>query len=79
LPTPAGRPNAVQQQFFARLGGVTTTYAYDPAGDVVDLQPAAEAPVLQWLIDSHFTATEWRIRESAHHARTKTVRRETSN
>lgn len=63
------------RQFFARLGGITQSYAFDPTRDVLKLQPASGVPVLQWLIDSNYRPQEWAIREDAHHARSKTFRR----
>lgn len=72
LPTTAP---AKRQVFFARLGGFTRSYAFDPARDLLTVSSSATAPVLQMLLDSGFTATQWSIREDAQHARSKTYRR----
>jgi hypothetical protein len=61
--------------FFARLKGDTRTYPFLPGEDVVKISPAPGAEVLQALIDSRFTATEWAVRESAAHGKSKTYRR----
>ena len=67
-----------QRQFFARLGGVTRTIAFDAARDLLNLQPFAGVPALQWLLDSGFRGQEWAIRDDAHHARSKTFRRKSA-
>ena len=75
IPSPPGSHPTSRQQFYGRLGGFTRTYPFDPARDSFALEPSASAPVLQWLLDSGFAPTQWAIRDDAHHARSKTVRR----
>jgi hypothetical protein len=74
LPSRPGGDPASRQQFYGRVGGFTRTYSFDPR-DSLALEPPASAPVLQILLDSGFAATQWAIRDDAHHARSKTVRR----
>ena len=54
------------RRFYARLGGLTATYPFDPATDCLELADLAD------LCESGFTPTEWRLREKAHHARSRT-------
>lgn len=75
LPSSPGTRPSLRQVFFARLGGFTRSYAFDPARDSLTLNPSASAPVLQWLLETGFVATQWSIRDDAHHARSKTFRR----
>jgi hypothetical protein len=75
LPSSPGSDPARRQVFFARLGGCTRSYPFDTARDSLAFQPSTSAPVVQWLLDSGFAATQWSVRDDAHHARTKTFRR----
>jgi hypothetical protein len=61
--------------FFARIRGHTQTYPFLPAQDLVTLRPTPDSEVLQALLDSHFVAKEWAIREDATHAKSKTYKR----
>jgi hypothetical protein len=54
------------RRFYARLGGLTATYPFDPTTDRLELADLAD------LCESGFTPTEWRLREKAHHARSRT-------
>lgn len=62
------------QLFYAKLGGPANVYAFSQ-DDLLTIQPAPAAPVLQWLIESRFTPQEWLIRDRALHARSRTYRR----
>ena len=63
------------QLFYARLHGDTQVYAFNPSTDVITLRPTQRFPVLQALVDSHFSGQEWILRRTATHARSKTMRR----
>ncbi len=56
--------------FVARLAGFTEVYAADAT--TVALVPRSQWPALQWLLDSNWTPTAWRIRHDAVHARSRT-------
>ena len=58
--------------FYGKLAGVTQVYAFEP-GDMLTIQPVADTPVLQNLIDSGFQGREWHIRTNATHGRSKTM------
>lgn len=60
--------------FYARLSGQTSAYDFS-AADSFAIKPAAAAPIFQWLIESHFTPHEWRLRNAAAHAKSQTYRR----
>jgi hypothetical protein len=62
--------------FHGDLHGHTEAYPFEPAHDQLQLEPAADAPVIQQLLDSRFTPTEWLIREAAVHCKSKTVARD---
>ncbi len=59
--------------FNARLAGLTRLYPFTP-GDRLEICRGA-LPALDWLADSRFTPTAWRIRASARHARSPTYSR----
>ena len=67
---------AAGEVFYARLGGVTEVYPFDPNLDVVRLAPTSRHAVVRQLVDTKFVGTQWRVRPHAHHARSKTYRRE---
>jgi hypothetical protein len=71
---PARRRGAESRRrcFFARIRGRTLAYPFLPASDRCTIEPAPRAEVLQALLDSRFEAEEWRIREDAAHAKSKT-------
>jgi hypothetical protein len=59
-------------KFFVRLGGEQQNYPFSPS-DQIAIKP--EHPIFRSLIDSNFTAREWRIRSAAEHAKSKTYAR----
>jgi hypothetical protein len=71
-------PRAEAQQegklFFAKLSGPADAYAF-AARDTITLAPTPRAPIVEWLAESEFSPQEWAIRETATHARTKSVNR----
>ncbi|MEX0676503.1 MAG: hypothetical protein WD063_05475 [Pirellulales bacterium] len=71
-------PSSPRQQdpkvFFARLAGHTHAYPF-AARDTITLKPTSRAPIVEWLAESEFSPQEWAIRETATHARTKSVGR----
>ncbi|MFN8597000.1 MAG: hypothetical protein U0559_12560 [Anaerolineae bacterium] len=58
--------------FYAKLSGQTQVYPF-AASDSLLLKPTV--PVFNWLIESKFTARDWRLRTNATHAKSKTYRR----
>ena len=60
--------------FFAKLGGESQVFPFSPSMDTLELKASSNTPALQWLIDSNFTGTEWRIRQEAEHSKSKTYR-----
>lgn len=61
--------------FFARLAGQIQAYPFNTE-DRALINPSGDIPVLQWLRDSQFEPKEWTIRETATHAKSKTMRRQ---
>ena len=61
--------------FIARIRGHTQTYPFLPFKDSVTIRPSPDSEVLQALVDSHFVAKEWAVREDATHAKSKTYQR----
>lgn len=72
---PAKRGGRGERLFFARLRGFTRAYPFIAGADTVAIRPAAGAEVLQTLLDSDFTPTEWIIRGDATHVKSKTYSR----
>ena len=70
-PARAGRPARL---FFARIEGHTATYPFVHSVDSVTIHATPAGGVLAALVDSHFVADEWQVREDASHAKSKTVR-----
>lgn len=62
--------------FWAQLRGNTQRYPFVSSEDSLTICPSEGLPVLKSLRDSHFTATEWVIREDATHAKSKTYSRQ---
>lgn len=62
--------------FYARLGGLTEISPFQPAGDTLQITPSPSAPVLSWVWESGFVGSEWHVRHSATHARSKTYPRD---
>jgi hypothetical protein len=75
LPPLATRQKAGGPLFFVAFSGEQAAYPFVPSTDSIEITPSSDHPVFQWLCDSNFTATEWRIRANATHARSKTYRR----
>ncbi len=67
--------NQVGNVFFAKLGGFTLAYPFLTGTDTLELKSSNQASVFQALIESGFTPHEWRIRNEATHARSKTYKR----
>jgi hypothetical protein len=66
-----------QRKFFhAKLSGPVQLAPFAATSAEFKLQPSALQPAIQWLIDSHFAPTEWRVRPNATHARSKTLAEE---
>jgi hypothetical protein len=61
--------------FFGRLSGHATAFPFLPSTDAVTIRPSRGSEFLQALVDSHFVATEWTVREDAMHAKSKTYTR----
>ena len=61
--------------FFARLAGDTVTYPFSAAADSVTLKPSRGSEMPAALVDSHFVAEQWQVREDANHAKSKTYAR----
>lgn len=74
---PRDRPHISRQSrfFVAKLGGYTQTYPYVPALNSLTIASRAQ-PVFQWLLESNMAGKEWRIRNNAIHARSKTFTRD---
>jgi len=61
--------------FFARIRGHTQAYPFLHGKDAVTIRPSPDSAILQALLDSHFVAKEWVVREDATHAKSKTYKR----
>jgi hypothetical protein len=73
---PERRPGIRQGNlFFARVCGQTCTYPFLPGVDSVIIEPAHNSEILRPLLDSHFVAREWAVRNDATHAKSKTYKR----
>jgi hypothetical protein len=70
---PPARPGPRRKFFHAKLSGPVQVAPFDAASTEFELHPSIQQPAIQWLIDSHFTPTEWRVRPNATHARSKTL------
>lgn len=62
--------------FYATIEGRTQTYSFDPVRDVATFAPTSREPLLERLRDSGFQGATWMVRESARHAKSKTVKRD---
>ena len=69
-----GGPCDSGKVFFAKIAGLTRTFSFAPT-DGLTIASNQNSPVLQWLIDSRFKGVEWAVRETATHAKSKTMRR----
>jgi hypothetical protein len=75
LPGTSRRKGRKGKLFFARLRGDTKTYPFLLSIDLMTIKPSPDCDILQALMESHFVAREWVIREDATHARSKTYKR----
>jgi hypothetical protein len=75
LPNGARGSKPSDKLLFARLSGATQMASFSAASDSLNLTPSNQHAVVQSLVDSGFTGTEWRVRSNATHARSKTYRR----
>ncbi|HEX6289543.1 MAG TPA: hypothetical protein VFZ66_10150 [Herpetosiphonaceae bacterium] len=75
LPNSMTKNHSQGQKFFVSVSGEQAIYAFSPTTDRLALSASEDHELFQWLIDSGFTATEWRIRGSAEHARSQTYDR----
>jgi hypothetical protein len=62
-----------EKLFYATVQGHTETFPFVPAEDSMAVEPAC--PILQALVDSNFTPSQWAIRPDASHAKSKTYKR----
>ena len=75
LPNGARRVTPSDKLFFATLSGATQIVRFSATSDSLALMPSNQHAVVQSLVDSGFTGSEWRVRSNATHARSKTYRR----
>lgn len=75
LPARRRAENGTGKWFFAEISGQTQTYPFEPSADSLTIKPSQGGGILQALIDSQFTATQWDIRPDARHAKSKTYPR----
>jgi hypothetical protein len=73
---PESAPGSGGRLFFARLHGLTSTYAFREGVDSVVVHPTEAAGQLRTLLASGFQAVEWAVRERAVHAKSRTYRRD---
>lgn len=71
LPHTPGTPG---QFFVAKLAGYTEVYPFLPDQDSCQITAQPGHPVFQWLLQSPPQFKEWRIRNHAVHARSRTFR-----
>ena len=75
LPRDTNQANVPGRYFQARLGGRTETYPFSSNTDSFELASTPDDTVFQWLVMSHFSAQEWRVRADAAHSRSQTFTR----
>ena len=75
LPNGARGARPSDKLFFAKLSGATQIARFSASSDSLALTPSNQHAVVQSLVDSGFTGSEWRVRSNATHARSKTYRR----
>jgi hypothetical protein len=78
LPTRTKTSAAPRNWFYARLSGNADVYAFSPGKDEVTIAPAPQWPALAQLAAADFQGTEWLLRTSAVHAKSRTYQRPTS-
>jgi hypothetical protein len=68
---PAGRSS--KRKFFrAKLSGPVQVAPFAATSAELRLQPSMRQPAIGLLVDSRFAPTEWRVRATGMHARSKT-------
>lgn len=67
-----GDQNKRIKYFVAKLSGKAAVCPFVKNFDEMKLQTSARYPVFEWLMESDFEATEWRMRSNAFHAKSKT-------
>ena len=72
LPFQPGKKADQRKLFFAKIGGLTRVYSFQPSTDLIRLQRAKKHPVIQMLQESNLTGKEWQVRNNASHAKSKT-------
>lgn len=70
LPRRTAEGGGPGKYFVARLAGFTEVYSADATK--VQLTPRPQWRALQWLLDSNWMPTTWRVRQDAIHARSRT-------
>ena len=69
-------PTSRRRQFFyAKLSGVTEKYAFTDS-DLLRIAPHPHWPILDCLVESQFTGTQWLIRRNARHAKSQSINRD---
>ena len=69
---PTAGTHGQRKLFHAQLSGQTEIAPFNSATSQLMLRPSHDQPVVQLLAKSNFTPNEWRARQSATHARSKT-------
>jgi hypothetical protein len=64
-----------EKYFVAKLGGRTEVYPFLPEADTLQIFARDAYQVFQWLLESNLVGKEWRIRNDAVHARSKSFPR----
>lgn len=62
----------IRRRFSARIEGRTTIYPFLNGLDNLWINPTSHRKVFNWLLESHFSPQEWKIRQDALHARSVT-------
>lgn len=75
LPGRDGQMSGCSTYFAAVLSGMTVVRPFSLAADTFTVVDEAAHPILKSLVESRFAPQEWRTRDSAYHARSKTFRR----
>lgn len=72
---PGDRILGIRRRFSALVSGRTTSYPFLDGSDSLYINPTSQRKVFNWLIESHFSPQEWKIRLDAVHARTVTFQK----
>lgn len=75
LPQKGDQMRQSSQLFYACLGGFTQSFAFDHERDVMHIGQSRNQAIFQLLNESEFNAAEWRLRNDAIHARSRTYQR----